>query len=204
MRVIMASLVCALLAGLTLAAPAPVVSEAGQVIDISTGSELGHVCDDPMNSMCSYTLVPFTWSGQFCNGTNVTITANSLESIFQHGETIDPGFTAFNTEKPVPNENNVTASMADPPCWEFGEPYLDNRHEIPTRIKAASAMRIIQGFGYVGHLKGDAKLGAGTKGTCGRVSCSWNAGIYFCQDADHEQTLSWSSMADHAGFMRES
>ncbi|KAI0157474.1 hypothetical protein GGR57DRAFT_511048 [Xylariaceae sp. FL1272] len=45
----------------------------------------------------------------------------------------------------------------------------------------ADDQRILQGISYLSKLKTTCKNGAGP-GNCGRISCSWNSAIYWCND----------------------
>ncbi|KAF4506700.1 hypothetical protein G6O67_006755 [Ophiocordyceps sinensis] len=64
----------------------------------------------------------------------------------------------------------------------------------------ASATRgaIINGISYLRRVRGSATSGPGP-GNCGRVSCSRNAAIWWCNDNQHDYTLeSFSRIADSA------
>ncbi|KAI0122898.1 hypothetical protein BJ170DRAFT_698056 [Xylariales sp. AK1849] len=47
-----------------------------------------------------------------------------------------------------------------------------------------------EGLDYLRKLSGDCH-GVTGPNKCGRLSCSWNAGIWFCNDNDHEIHVSW-------------
>ena len=49
------------------------------------------------------------------------------------------------------------------------------------RYPAANADRIYQGVMYLAHVGGVPEAGAGPN-LCGRVSCSWDSAIYWCND----------------------
>ncbi|KAL2860917.1 uncharacterized protein BJX67DRAFT_375715 [Aspergillus lucknowensis] len=60
-------------------------------------------------------------------------------------------------------------------------------------------MEVIEdGIEYLRGVDGRPNMGPGP-GNCGRVSCSYNSGIYWCNDADETKTLnSFGSIADGA------
>jgi len=60
-------------------------------------------------------------------------------------------------------------------CWEFGKAET-------IYYKGCDPDVIWEGYQYLRGLAGNAQLSAGSTGTCGRVSCSWDDGIWFCQD----------------------
>jgi len=66
-------------------------------------------------------------------------------------------------------------------CWEFGH-NTGHKGTDPDIIKKGAVYLMLQGH----KSKAAAHLGAGTKGTCGRVSCERNSGIYFCQDVSFD------------------
>ncbi|KAI8219424.1 hypothetical protein K4K54_009529 [Colletotrichum sp. SAR 10_86] len=62
----------------------------------------------------------------------------------------------------------------------------------------ANRDRLYAGVGYLRGVGGRPWNAAGP-GTCGRVSCSWNSAIWWCNDAKSRKTLdSYSSIADGA------
>ncbi|KAI1262862.1 hypothetical protein F5Y18DRAFT_429733 [Xylariaceae sp. FL1019] len=58
-------------------------------------------------------------------------------------------------------------------------------------------VRVQQGIEYLKDLKGTCTNGAGP-GNCGRISCSWTAAIYWCNDNDHPVTYDCSHFAETA------
>ncbi|OAA41775.1 hypothetical protein NOR_05283 [Metarhizium rileyi] len=63
---------------------------------------------------------------------------------------------------------------------------------------ACKVDRIQEGIDYLRSLPGSPRNGPGP-GACGRVSCSWQAAIWWCNDAPVEQSLhSWKDIADSA------
>ncbi|KAF4446344.1 hypothetical protein FALBO_17086, partial [Fusarium albosuccineum] len=67
----------------------------------------------------------------------------------------------------------------------------------------ASAPRIDQGIKYLRGVKGKPRMPAGP-GACGRVSCGYNAGIWWCNDDKKSKTLnSFGSITDGAQRVRD-
>ncbi|CEN61057.1 hypothetical protein ASPCAL07724 [Aspergillus calidoustus] len=69
------------------------------------------------------------------------------------------------------------------------------------RWPGASRRRIGEGVSYLRRIPGTPTLGPGP-GSCGRVSCSYDAAIYMCNDNSGYYTLSsWNLVADGADFI---
>jgi hypothetical protein len=71
----------------------------------------------------------------------------------------------------------------------------------------ANLRRIREGSNYLRALKGIAHLPADTKTYCGRVSCSYNAAIFFCNDVScfsppqYLMSMDSGSFADGSGLI---
>jgi len=72
---------------------------------------------------------------------------------------------------------------------QLGEPYLlDKRYmvkaytcKMPMSDRPTETKRVREGVQYLRRVEGKPQRGPGPK-SCGRVSCSWNAAIYWCND----------------------
>ncbi|OAQ65141.1 hypothetical protein VFPPC_14002 [Pochonia chlamydosporia 170] len=68
----------------------------------------------------------------------------------------------------------------------------------PWGWRPCKSIKIQDGINYLRGLSGRPSNGPGP-GACGRVSCSWNAAIWWCNDNRQTQTLySWRDIADGA------
>ncbi|KAK4654440.1 hypothetical protein QC762_403755 [Podospora pseudocomata] len=68
------------------------------------------------------------------------------------------------------------------------------------RVSLTWSREIAQGIDYLRRVSGMAKSGPGP-GNCGRVSCNWNAAIWFCNDNKYEKEVEWNSIADGAEWV---
>ncbi|KAI0157469.1 hypothetical protein GGR57DRAFT_501085 [Xylariaceae sp. FL1272] len=65
-------------------------------------------------------------------------------------------------------------------------------------LGAAASEKIQSGIKYLGKLKTKCRNGAGP-GNCGRISCSWNSAIYWCNDKSVDsENYDCSSFAPYA------
>ncbi|KAI0391577.1 hypothetical protein F5Y17DRAFT_439955 [Xylariaceae sp. FL0594] len=69
--------------------------------------------------------------------------------------------------------------------------------EAPILTKYASVFHIQQGISYLRHIQGDCTIGPGP-GNCSRVSCSYDSGIWFCNDNPGEISVPCSAFGDKA------
>ncbi|KAK0707652.1 hypothetical protein B0H67DRAFT_494759 [Lasiosphaeris hirsuta] len=92
-----------------------------------------------------------------------------------------------------PANTTTTQDVNAPPGYES--------HFCFDRWPTAERDSIDQGVSYLRGLGSQPHLGAGP-GTCSRVSCSYNAAIYWCNDHTNEYSLaSYSQIADAANFI---
>ncbi|KAI8629424.1 hypothetical protein F5Y19DRAFT_475411 [Xylariaceae sp. FL1651] len=68
---------------------------------------------------------------------------------------------------------------------------------VPWPIIFASVFHIEQGIRYLHGIQGDCNIGPGPA-NCSRVSCSYDSGIWFCNDNPHPISVSCSMLGDHA------
>ncbi|KAI1116482.1 hypothetical protein F5Y14DRAFT_448998 [Nemania sp. NC0429] len=98
------------------------------------------------------------------------------------------------------------------PAFEIQHPPIASRHAAPDgRSKLvrrdhtscgnwplASKKRILEGYKHLAGILGKPKNGPGP-GNCGRVSCSYNSAIWWCNDNTFSKTLnSWYTIAESA------
>ena len=121
-----------------------------------------------------YSIVPLTWEVEaFDNGTTVNLTG-TIEQVIDDLTKINPNFPGSN----ITNTTDFAISEAPsdfrtacgpgPWGWEGG-----NRE------------RVWEGYVYLNKVSGKPGQGPGP-GSCGRVSCSYNAAIWWCNDNNRE------------------
>ncbi|KAK0667498.1 hypothetical protein QBC41DRAFT_395963 [Cercophora samala] len=64
----------------------------------------------------------------------------------------------------------------------------------------ASQQEIFDGIAYLRRLNGTARNGPGPA-NCGRVSCSWDAAIIWCNENKFEKEVNWRDIADAAAYV---
>ncbi|KAH7407293.1 hypothetical protein BKA64DRAFT_742946 [Cadophora sp. MPI-SDFR-AT-0126] len=69
----------------------------------------------------------------------------------------------------------------------------------PQNWKPVGEAPLKDGIAYLRHIKGDIRFNART---CTRVSCSWNAGIFLCNDNYVEWWVTASKIGDYADNIR--
>ncbi|KAK4195762.1 hypothetical protein QBC40DRAFT_310454 [Triangularia verruculosa] len=152
------------------------------------------------NSTLSYGIVPVSWDipikADDLTSDTITVTGTIQEAITQM-EAAYPGWNAtFQAGLPAApgNISDISFSTA-------GDPEIDHYNcDNDSKWKKASANQIWVGVTYLWKLTGTAKNGPGP-GNCGRVSCSWGAAIYWCNDDDEEKELQWKWIGDGANYL---
>ncbi|KAK4197239.1 hypothetical protein QBC40DRAFT_309232 [Triangularia verruculosa] len=98
---------------------------------------------------------------------------------------------------------NATFLAQDPISNTIGDTKSGNpvRHDcnVPGE-EAAIAFNIEAGISYLRRVSGTAKNGPGPL-NCGRVSCSYNSGIVWCNNDNVEKEVQWSQIADGAQYV---
>ncbi|KAK0672294.1 hypothetical protein QBC41DRAFT_299781 [Cercophora samala] len=124
------------------------------------------------------------------NSATVSITG-TIERAVAKMEADYPGWNAtFMARGPPPPSDGNNRDDQEPPqvgtfnCRPKGEDF-------------ASRGAIRAGIQYLRKVPGTAKNGAGPD-NCGRVSCSWNSAIIWCNQDDVEKEVEWNQIADGA------
>ncbi|KAK0739492.1 hypothetical protein B0T21DRAFT_436378 [Apiosordaria backusii] len=152
---------------------------------------------DDHPDVSSYGIVPISWDlpikADDPNGATVTVTGTIQEAIVKM-EASYPGWNAtFQARVPPPSTD--AASLISAAAAEDPESY-----NCKVKWDEAGQLSILWGVEYLRTLTGTAKNGPGP-GNCGRVSCSWNSAIWWCNDNDQDKELQWSQIADGAAFL---
>ncbi|KAI0018972.1 hypothetical protein F4780DRAFT_793781 [Xylariomycetidae sp. FL0641] len=108
----------------------------------------------------------------FADGPDVTFTGTA-EQIFAHILAVNPSYeTDFPGELPDTNATQLESMMAQ-----------DQDHVICNvgGDGPAQDWAILHGISYIGKLKGNCGASPGPN-VCGRISCSYDSGIWWCND----------------------
>ncbi|CEJ87472.1 hypothetical protein VHEMI04426 [[Torrubiella] hemipterigena] len=138
-----------------------------------------------------YGVEKIQWEFDGPDGSKIHVNG-TMEQVVHHMRINYPSHNIFHTQEEMKalHARGELAARTDfhgapfncnwPKCWDVG---------------------IIQGIQYLRGLKGRPSNGPGP-GNCGRVSCSYDNAIWWCNDTKQTKTLqSFSSIADGAQFI---
>ncbi|KAI1494719.1 hypothetical protein F5X96DRAFT_616213 [Biscogniauxia mediterranea] len=135
-----------------------------------------------------YQLSKITWIGSLVeNGPNVSFTGHSLEDINAQVKAAFPGHILPSAPKSS-MPTNVTKSSARIVCDQV-------------RYSEANYETILSGIEYLRGLSGYCQLGPTEPGAplkCSRVSCSYNSGIFFCNQNNYDTIQPCHWFGDYA------
>ncbi|KAI3332150.1 hypothetical protein HD806DRAFT_184132 [Xylariaceae sp. AK1471] len=146
----------------------------------------------------NYTIKPITWTGPIVPGGENYSFQGTVQEVFAQANAIraklgfplEPHPTSnTNTTVFSRNEDSLTARQWDKDICNVGLP------------GSAAAHIIDDGIKFVSKSTADCSLGAGP-GTCGRISCSYNAAIYWCNDNNHQASWKCHDFATFAKSVR--
>ncbi|KAK0666396.1 hypothetical protein QBC41DRAFT_150349 [Cercophora samala] len=137
-----------------------------------------------------FEIVPVQWNLPINledpTGKQVTVTGTIQEAIAKMDASFPGWHKSF--EDHVRNVNNsapnLASALVEPETWDCNVPGEDQ-----------SNYRINQGVEYLRSLSGKA---VNNPGKCGRVSCSYHTGIYWCNEDTVDMELEWGKIADGA------
>ncbi|KAK4194375.1 hypothetical protein QBC40DRAFT_319890 [Triangularia verruculosa] len=135
------------------------------------------------------------------SGDTLTVTGSVQEAVAAM-EAAYPGWNATFQSKlpaPSPDDDDDGSSLQSRNGLLFKTPTVDHRDCDINYVKA-DIRRINDGIRYLRGLSGTAKNGPGW-GNCGRVSCSWTAAIWWCNDNAEEKEVQWGDIADGAEYL---
>ncbi|KAK4174394.1 hypothetical protein QBC36DRAFT_357655 [Triangularia setosa] len=146
--------------------------------------------------LAGYNIVPIQWElpakADDPNGKKVTVNGTIQEAIAQ----MDAGYPGWHRtfEAQLHTDTNNSAPILAAAAEE------PESYDCDIDGDAASQYRIGQGITYLRGLSGTAKNGPGP-GNCGRVSCAYNAAIYWCNENGFEKEVQWGQIADGGEFV---
>ncbi|KAK0622456.1 hypothetical protein B0T14DRAFT_494110 [Immersiella caudata] len=132
------------------------------------------------------TVVPIQWRGSLEEGGPlINLQGDSFEDIEKQAKALNPKCTIFT--EPANNTDLVTRQTED----------KDIHCDWPPGWGNAQYNHIMDGIAYLRGISGDCRAPPGP-GNCGRVSCSWGAAIYYCNDNPHEHWVRCAKIGDVA------
>ncbi|KAK3402525.1 hypothetical protein B0T20DRAFT_449583 [Sordaria brevicollis] len=139
----------------------------------------------------SYGIEDITWEIVTASGTTVNITG-TVEQVFQYAEKKNIAFKQISDVPPPSTLDDLTKNRWDPSVHRLMCFKNDNLADLEA---------IERGIKYLNKIPGKPVNGPGP-GNCGRVSCSWNSAIYWCNNDTEVKTLdSFRAIADGAQFV---
>ncbi|PYI14289.1 hypothetical protein BO86DRAFT_99954 [Aspergillus japonicus CBS 114.51] len=138
-----------------------------------------------------YTVVPMTYRGVITEGGDEVELSGTIEDVHQQIKRLNPDF-------------NVTQSLEAREADAEVHRILQKRNKSNLlcdiegdHSETATYTWITKGIQYLLALDGVCKVGAGP-GTCARISCSYDSGIYLCNDNAWEIEPKCSYLATYA------
>ncbi|KAI1188780.1 hypothetical protein F5B17DRAFT_451362 [Nemania serpens] len=143
-----------------------------------------------------------TWTGRVEEGGELmSITGTDLQHIEAQIREIRPDFSwaGPGTLEAEPREFSVQGGDEDDNDNDNndGDGDDDMLCEMAWDSSFASVFHIRQGIDYLRKIHGDCTNGPGP-GNCSRVSCSYQSGIWFCNDNPHPISVPCSAFGDRA------
>ncbi|KAK8079396.1 hypothetical protein PG997_007214 [Apiospora hydei] len=122
------------------------------------------------------------WRGQIEAGRPEMSFNGTVQEVVAQIRLIKPDFPAgLNTSTPLPNK--------------------DDGHEVQCGVGGsgtADVTYINDGINYLHGIPGNCGVSAGNPGTCARISCSYNSGIWLCSENGQQVLWSCSALGDIA------
>lgn len=123
-----------------------------------------------------YGIEELTWELQTTPGGPAVNVTGTIEQAYKHMKTINPGFLSnFGFDQPPVN----VSSLSMMPLESRG--YTIDHIACDVDFEWAFLEPIQTGMFYLNNIPGKPTNGPGP-GNCGRVSCSYDAAIYWCND----------------------
>ncbi|KAI1506124.1 hypothetical protein F5X99DRAFT_426151 [Biscogniauxia marginata] len=137
-----------------------------------------------------YQLSNITWTGSLIkNGPNISFTGRSLEDIDTQIKATFPGHVWPSTPKPKANASTGINKSTQRVVCDM------------VRYSEADYEAIIAGVKYLSGKTGYCEMSGTEPGaplSCGRVSCSYNSGIFFCNQNNYPTSQPCNWFADYA------
>ncbi|KAM7202258.1 hypothetical protein V8F33_002975 [Rhypophila sp. PSN 637] len=137
-----------------------------------------------------YEIVPMSWEIEISPG-QVAVLNGTIQEVVAQATTINPEFVL------------PPASKAETPSPAMKRRSIRGRGvQFCNQFRQANVGTIRDGVNYLRRLGGQATLAPGP-GRCSRVSCSYDAAIYWCNDNTVSKTVTWDGIANSAGHITE-
>ncbi|RAK97951.1 uncharacterized protein BO80DRAFT_179862 [Aspergillus ibericus CBS 121593] len=145
-------------------------------------------------SLDDHTIVPMTYTGPITpGGQHMPFTGDSIQEIHSQIKALNPDFELTDNSAVTKRKSSDSDSDSD----TKGNLICN----IPGRFSdTAQTFWIRSGIKYLKGLEGKCGVSKGPK-SCARISCSYNAGIFLCND--EELHVKCSDLADYANDIIE-
>jgi hypothetical protein len=129
--------------------------------------------------MQGYSITPMAWEVPVFRGSDETLAVNgTVEEVHAQVLRRNPNWDAdFLARSTTTSSVDGTGSNIEKRETDFG----GGAYFCGARWPYATHWRVMQGVDYLSHIQGKVQLAAGP-GACSRVSCSYGAAIYVCND----------------------
>ncbi len=131
-----------------------------------------------------YEIVDVEWKVEVEPGKEPVILKGTVQEVAAKIQEINPDFHIDIAPESEPDSPETSAN----PATEVVKRWTYESYFCFGRWGGARRDAIWEGMQYLHGVKGEPRLGGGW-GVCGRVSCSYNSAIYWCNDAPHERVL---------------
>ncbi|KAI1327962.1 hypothetical protein F5Y16DRAFT_398833 [Xylariaceae sp. FL0255] len=150
----------------------------------------------------NYTITPVTWIMPIETGGENHTFYGTVQEVFAQ-------VNDARAQQGLPALPDPSANITEPTTRSISGTHsvLDARSYEKTICKVglsgyATIYRINQGIAYLEGVTSQCGMGAGP-GNCGRISCSYNAAIYWCNDNDHYVEYECSYFAQYAAVVTD-
>ncbi|KAH6693947.1 hypothetical protein F5X68DRAFT_258737 [Plectosphaerella plurivora] len=158
----------------------------------------------PENSLQGREVFTPEWEVEVTPGGETVVLNGTIEEVHTQLLKLNPTWDA---DFP---DNDLDKRQTDFSDWSDGSAALQKRTDFSNsqyncfgRWGFVDREHIQRGINYLSRVTGRPRNGAGP-GNCGRVSCSYNSAIYWCNDSDTTKTLwRFSSIADGAQYIMQ-
>lgn len=137
----------------------------------------------PISPIPGYTIEDIVWKVQTFPGRPHVLMSGTVQSVFNQLRYANPNFEAdFGINLATSNLNASHSEKNNVPLPNITQEHYDVlRHDCFGAWPSASLPRIQEGISYLRGLPGQPSEPPGPM-ACGRVSCSWDAAIWWCND----------------------
>ncbi|OOF94915.1 hypothetical protein ASPCADRAFT_507790 [Aspergillus carbonarius ITEM 5010] len=144
----------------------------------------------PSTTLSNHTITPMTYTGPITpGGEHISFTGTSIQEIHSQIKALNPDFELVSPDESSPG-NTIT---------QRSDSTKDNLIcNIPGRLsETANTYWIRSGIKYLKGLEGKCGVSKGPA-SCARISCSYDSGIFLCNDNEEKLEVKCSDLAGYA------